>query len=180
MVHAKGQHKEIFVSYKAPELIVSEWLNTNEVLSLNKLTDKVVAIHAFQMLCPGCVLHGVPQAQKVSELFDPQHVQVIGLHTVFEHHEAMGPESLKAFLHEFRITFPVAIDQAAVGNPIPKTMELYEMRGTPTWILISRKGELYAHIFGKIDDLVLGAEISKLAYEGVNPKTNIYRKGSRK
>lgn len=165
---------------KAQELIVSKWLNSNEPLTLNKLKGKVIAIHAFQMLCPGCVLHGIPQAQKLSEIFHPDHVAVLGLHTVFEHHEGMGEESLKAFLHEFRIHFPVGIDQPSSHDHIPKTMELYEMRGTPTWIVIDRKGDLRLHAFGKIEDLVLGSEISKLAFEGIDTQTNIYRKGNLK
>ncbi len=74
---------------KAPELIVEKWLNTEKALTLASLKGKVVAIHAFQMLCPGCVLHGVPQAQKLFEMFSEEHVAVLGLHTVFEHHEAM-------------------------------------------------------------------------------------------
>lgn len=72
---------------KPPELIVSKWLNTNQNLSLEQLKGKVVAIHAFQMLCPGCVLHGIPQAQRLYETFSQEFVQVLGLHTVFEHHE---------------------------------------------------------------------------------------------
>jgi hypothetical protein len=81
----------------APELITSKWFNTPENLSLEKLRGKVVAIHAFQMLCPGCVLHGIPQAQRLSETFTLDHVVVLGLHSVFEHHVAMKEDSLKAF-----------------------------------------------------------------------------------
>ncbi len=133
---------------RAPELIVSKWLNTDQPLSLEKLRGKVIAIHAFQMLCPGCVLHGIPQAQKLFELFDPAHLAVIGLHTVFEHHAGMQEQSLKAFLHEFRIQFPVGIDQPSVGTSIPETMNLYELKGTPTWIIIDKNGELRHHSFG--------------------------------
>lgn len=54
---------------KPPELIVSKWLNTNQNLSLEKLKGKVVAIHAFQMLCPGCILHGMKHLVKNSWRF---------------------------------------------------------------------------------------------------------------
>ncbi len=161
---------------KAPELITSKWLNTTERLSLEKLKGKVVAIHAFQMLCPGCVLHGIPQAQKLFETFSSDHVAVLGLHTVFEHHEAMEEKSLKAFLHEFRVKFPVGIDEPSKGGDIPKTMELYQMRGTPTWLLIDKKGELMVHAFGQMDELLLGAEVARLVLEDLPPNTNIYKK----
>lgn len=156
----------------AHELIVSKWLNTNGSLSLEKLKGKVIAIHAFQMLCPGCVLHGIPQAQKLFETFNPEHVAVLGLHTVFEHHEGMQEKSLKAFLHEFRVKFPVGIDEpSSNGASLPKTMELYQMQGTPTWLIFDRTGELKVHAFGQMTDMVLGAEIAKLALE--NNKTDI-------
>ena len=86
----------------APPLIVSQWFNTDKPLSLEALRGKVVVIEAFQMLCPGCVSHALPQAQRVAAAFSTNDVAVIGLHTVFEHHEAMRPEALKAFLHEYR------------------------------------------------------------------------------
>lgn len=164
---------------KAQELIVSKWLNTDQPFSIGKLKGKVIAIHAFQMLCPGCVLHGVPQAQKLFETFNSEHVVVLGLHTVFEHHEAMQEKSLRAFLHEFKVKFPVGIDQPLVGTDIPQTMNLYQMRGTPTWIIIDKEGELKIHSFGQMDDLLLGAEIARLAIEGIESDTNIYKNKTR-
>ena len=114
----------------APELMVSQWFNSNEPISLKKLRGKIVVIEAFQMLCPGCVSHGLPQAQKISALFPKDKVIVIGLHTVFEHHNAMTPVSLKAFIHEYQLNFPIGVDEAG-DNDIPKTMEAYKLRGHP-------------------------------------------------
>ena len=94
----------------APPILASEWLNTPEPLTLEGLCGRVVVIECFQMLCPGCVSHGLPQAQRIAQTFRPQDVAVIGLHCVFEHHAAMTPLSLRAFLHEYRIRFPVAVD----------------------------------------------------------------------
>ena len=146
----------------APELEIAAWLNTPAPLSLAQLRGRVVVLHAFQMLCPGCVLHGVPQAQRIHQLFAPDEVQVIGLHTVFEHHDAMREPSLKAFLHEFRVTFPVGIDRHDQGEPMPLTMARYAMRGTPSLILIDRAGRIRSHQFGQVDDLQAGAQIARL------------------
>ena len=85
---------------QAPKLQVSEWFNTDGNLKLSDFHGKVVLIEACQMLCPGCAVHGIPLAQEVHRHFPDEQVAVIGLHTVFEHHEAMNPVSLKAFLHE--------------------------------------------------------------------------------
>ena len=117
-----------------PELAVSRWFNTTEPITLAGLKSKVVVLMAFQMLCPGCVEHGLPQAKRLRQRFSPQEVAVIGLHTVFEHHKAMTQDALEAFLHEYRWPFPVGVDMAN-GTAMPKTMAAYEMQGTPTLLL---------------------------------------------
>ena len=150
----------------APEWQTTTWFNTPEPLSLERLRGRVVLLHAFQMLCPGCVARGLPQAQRVAELFADAPLTVVGLHTVFEHHEAMGIESLRAFLHEYRIRFPVGVDMAGLdGDPIPLTMRAYAMQGTPTTVLIDARGRLRQQVFGIHDDLLLGAEIGTLLVE---------------
>jgi peroxiredoxin len=149
----------------APEWSVSQWFNTKEPRSLSSLRGKVIVIEAFQMLCPGCVAHGLPQAQRVAQIFDKKDVQVIGMHCVFEHHEAQSPLSLAAFLHEYRIQFPVGVDAASASGGIPATMERYAMRGTPTLILIDRSGRMREQMFGQIDDIALGARVMALISE---------------
>jgi len=38
----------------APEWQVETWFNTKVPLHLADLRGKVILLHAFQMLCPGC------------------------------------------------------------------------------------------------------------------------------
>lgn len=150
----------------APEWSTTQWLNTKEPLTLAGLRGRVVLVHAFQMLCPGCVSRGIPQAQRVAQLFAGAPLVVVGLHTVFEHHEAMKVESLRAFLHEYRVGFPVGVDAPdPAGRPVPQTMAAYRMRGTPTTLLIDARGRLRQHAFGAHEDLVLGAELQRLLTE---------------
>lgn len=146
----------------APELSVEQWFNTKSDLTLEKLRGRPVLIHAFQMLCPGCVAHAIPQTQKAQAVFAETDLQVIGLHTVFEHHDAMAPVALKAFIHEYRLTFPIGVDLPSSSGDIPATMAAYAMRGTPTTILIDRAGHVAANLFGQVEDLALGAMIQSL------------------
>lgn len=146
----------------APELAVSAWFNTAEALSLEALRGQVVVLHAFQMLCPGCVLHGLPQAQTLHERLGPQGVRVIGLHTVFEHHAVMTPQALQAFIHEYRLTFPIGVDRPATGHPIPQTMAAYGLEGTPSLVVIDRRGLLRERVLGRVDDLALGVLLGRL------------------
>lgn len=148
----------------APELAVSQWFNTSDELSLEQHRGKVVVIEAFQMLCPGCVAHGLPQAQRIDRAFGND-VAVLGLHTVFEHHEAMKPVSLEAFLHEYGITFPVGVDAAEADFDLPVTMRRYGLRGTPSLLVIDRAGRLRLNAFGQVDDLAIGATLARLIDE---------------
>jgi peroxiredoxin len=151
----------------APELDVSQWFNTDEPLTLGNLRGRVVVLHAFQMLCPGCVQAGTPQAQRIAALFAPDDVVVIGLHTVFEHHEAMTPVSLAAFIHEYRLGFPIGVDRPSDDGPVPRTMSRYGFRGTPSLVLIDRAGCVRHHAFGVEQDMKVGADIARLVAEAV-------------
>ncbi|MGE3064501.1 MAG: peroxiredoxin family protein [Hyphomicrobiaceae bacterium] len=150
-----------------PELSVTRWFHTKTPLSLAALKGKVVVLTAFQMLCPGCLEHGLPQAKRIHERFNRNEVAVIGLHSVFEHHAVMTEEALHVFLHEYRWPFPVGVDEPN-GAGIPKTMAAYEMQGTPTLLLFDRAGRLRRHYFGRPDDIMLAAEIMALATEDAN------------
>jgi thiol-disulfide isomerase/thioredoxin len=162
----------------APEWQTTHWLNTPVSLSLEKLRGRVVLLHAFQMLCPGCVARGIPQAQRVAAAFAGAPLTVVGLHTVFEHHEAMQLPSLKAFLHEYRVTFPVGVDAPGDGDRIPKTMRAYAMQGTPTTVLIDARGFLRRQVFGAHEDLLLGAEIQTFLLEAASDSPSMPTQGA--
>ncbi|MCA9572087.1 MAG: TlpA family protein disulfide reductase [Myxococcales bacterium] len=153
----------------APPWVVERWFGTPT--TLDELSGRVVVLHAFQMLCPGCVLHGVPQAARIHASFHRDDVAVVGLHTVFEHHAAMTPTSLAAFLHEFRVPYPVGVDAPSSTGALPTTMRLYGFRGTPSLVLIDRRGRIRADLFGRPDDLAVGAAIAALVAEPGDPST---------
>ena len=153
------------ISKPAPEWRVDSWLNTSQPLSLQSLRGRVIVLLSFQMLCPGCVAQALPLAARVHATFPHDQVAMIGLHTVFEHHEAMTPVALRAFAHEYWLQFPIGVDRHEGTQPLPLTMQAYGMRGTPTWTLIDRDGRLRQQHFGEFDPLRLGAEIAALMLE---------------
>ena len=121
---------------------------------------------AFQMLCPGCVARTIPLAQRLEQTFDHSELAVVGLHTVFEHHEVMTPQALEVFLSEYRVSFPVGCDAPnPKGGAIPLSMHTYGMQGTPTLVMIDSQGHRRAQHFGVHDELALGAEIGILLAE---------------
>jgi hypothetical protein len=144
---------------------VQTWFNTDRPLQLSLLRGRVVVLVAFQVLCPKSLSVGIPQALRIYETFEPSDVAVIGLHATFEHHDAFSTAVLKAFIHEYRLRFPIALDQPSTGGPIPHTMDRYDMRGTPSLVLIDKLGLVRKHTFGAVDDLRVGAEIGALTQE---------------
>jgi peroxiredoxin len=147
----------------APPLVVDHWFNSDQPITLERLRGRIVVLHAFQMLCPGCVAAAIPQARKLHEISKSiDDLVVLGIHTVFEHHAAMTPVSLEAFLHEYKITFPVAVDRPSTDGPIPQTMAAYGFRGTPSTVIIDREGRIARHSFGAEDDLALGLILGNL------------------
>lgn len=145
-----------------PAWQIAQWFNTDRALQLADLRGRVVLIHAFQMLCPGCVAHGLPLASKVHESFARDEVEVIGLHCVFEHHDAMQPHALRAFIQEYRLRFPIGVDLPSADGAIPRTMASWNLQGTPSTLVLDRSGRLRLHHFGAVDELRLGALIGRL------------------
>lgn len=151
-----------------PAWSVSDWLNTPEPLGPESFPGRIVVLEAFQMLCPGCVSHGLPTLQRVRDSFRPEDLAVVGLHTVFEHHAAQGHrEALEAFVHEYRLDFPIGIDRQREGQPLPETMSAYQLKGTPSFVIFDREGRRRHQHVGVGSDLTLGAVIGQLLAEPV-------------
>jgi hypothetical protein len=152
-----------------PQLHASQWFNTAKPIQLDALRGRVVAIHTFQMLCPGCVAHGLPQAVRLRDSFADDQIAVIGLHTVFEHHSVMGPDALAAFIHEYRLSFPIGVDEASSNGPIPKTMASWGLQVTPSLVLLDRDGQVRLSHFGRIDGIALGVAVGRLSEQRYDP-----------
>jgi hypothetical protein len=118
------------------------------------------------MLCPGCVEHGIPQARRVHEAFPQDRLVVIGLHTVFEHHDVQGgAAALQAFIGEYRLRFPIGLDQPDPQRTIPRTMHSLALQGTPSLVVLDPQGRVRLHHFGHLDDLRLGTLLGQLLAE---------------
>ena len=149
----------------APEIVASAWLNCRDPLTLQSLRGQVLVLHAFQMLCPGCVMQATPQVAAMAESPGSESLQVIGLHSVFEHHKVMSVEALRVYVQEFRLRFPIAVDQPAENGGVPVTMQKLGLQGTPSLVLIDKRGYLRLSHFGVVSDLQLGMLVGQLLAE---------------
>ena len=128
----------------------------------------MVVLHAFQMLCPGCVISGLPQAASIAELYSTSDVQVIGLHSVFEHRNALTAAALEAPIQEYRLSFPIAVDRPSPENPMPLTMRNYNLQGTPSLVLIDKTGRIRFQHLGRLQGRA-GRGSSACDDDGCNP-----------
>lgn len=149
----------------APPLNARHWLNSERPVTLESLRGRVVVLQAFQMTCPGCVLHALPQAARIQAAFDPNEVAVIGLHALFEHDEPARTRVLSSFLYEYGVDMPVGVDVASLDGRTPTVTDAYGFAGTPSMVLIDREGLLRAHVLGRPSDLLVGASIATLLAE---------------
>ncbi len=148
-----------------PEFTVETWINTMKAPTLADLKGRVVVIATFQPGCKGSLGHGIPQAQRVAENFDPRQVVVLGLVTAFENPEAQTKEKIEAFAAEHGLLFPIAIDKIVPGQELTATMEAYELRGTPSVLVLDRQGRVRRHYLGEASDIRLASEIMAMLVE---------------
>ena len=147
-----------------PEFTTHRWFNTETPLTLGSLKGKVIVLSAFQMHCPGSLKHGLPQAARMAQAFNADEVAVIGLNTAFEDHDKQAAGALEVFIRDNGFTFPIAKDKPN-GAGLPKTMDAYEIQGTPTTLVFDRQGRLRRHYLGQVDDIRLAAEVMALVIE---------------
>jgi Redoxin len=148
-----------FEAEPAPPLRARHWLEAERPVTLESLRGRVVVMQAFQMSCPGCILHALPQAARIQAAFDPAEVAVIGVHALFEHDEPPRLRAIASFLYEYGVSMPVAVDVASLDGRTPTLTETYGFAGTPSMVLIDREGLL------RPSDLLVGAAIATLLAE---------------
>lgn len=216
------------IGTKSPPLQVSKWVQGLET-NIDKEKDSVILVEVFQVNCPGCFMHGIPQAIDIYKKYRKEGVVVLGVATAFEDFDKNTLENLELLLSKgevigetlkmlgqygqlvdgnklpYKIPFPVAMDLLVKeSGPIPqskideiiesnvpgfesysqnqkneiiervkqylkgkeysaRTFEEFALRGTPSTILIDKKGILRDVGFGGND--FLEENIKKLLNE---------------
>ena len=200
------------VNLKAIDLEVEEWLGGPSTNISNEL-GRPILIKVFQVNCPGCFSHGIPEVLEVRQKFIDTHLLVWGLATAFEDFHINTFENLQRLIDtgevvgetlevliasgllnnnclDYSIPFPVAWDkviphhsddylldaQNFIKKDFPqfdnfptknqklitkqvvsylknkkfeaKTFDAYELKGTPSTLLIDKNGILRGKWFG--------------------------------
>jgi peroxiredoxin len=216
------------IGQKAPNFGVSEWVQ-GAPTNFDQEKDHVVLLEVFQVNCPGCFMHAIPEAIEIYNKYKDDGVRVLGLATAFEDFDKNNLENLKmlaetgevvgetkgAFsmsgqLQEgsklpYKIPFPLGMDNLSktsgevsqekimefIHPQIPEfdsqpedyrnqiiqrvkdymkskeysaeTFEKFALQGTPSMILVDRKGILRDVSFGSVGNVE--AKIQKILKE---------------
>ena len=201
------------VGQKAPNFGVSEWVQGTPT-NFDQEKDKIVLLEVFQVNCPGCFMHAIPEAINIYNKYKDDGVRVLGLATAFEDFDKNTLENLKMLVETgevvgdtkealtmygqlkegklpYKIPFPLGMDNLTktdgevsqekimqfIYPQIPEfdsqpeeykqqiiqrvkdymkskeysaeTFEKFSLQGTPSTILIDRKGIIRDISFGQ-------------------------------
>lgn len=136
------------IGQPVPPLQVSKW-RQGEAIDFSALIGKVVLIEVFQVNCPGCFLHSLPQAVGLYYRYAQQGLVVAAVATAFENFDKNTEENLQRLLENgevigetlrwltqyqllvngrlgFQIPFPVAMDKLLHRNAAVTANEVEE------------------------------------------------------
>ena len=202
------------IGQKAPNFGVSEWVQ-GAPTNFDQEKDHVVLLDVFQVNCPGCFMHAIPEAINIYNKYKDEGVRVLGLATAFEDFDKNTLDNLKMLAEtgevigetknalsmygqlkegnklSYKIPFPLGMDNLTkitgeisqdqimqfIYPQIPEfdsqpqeyknqiiqrvkdylktkefsaeTFEKFALRGTPSTILVDRKGILRDVSFGQ-------------------------------
>ena len=205
------------IGEKAPNLKLGKWVQGMDT-NFDKEGDNVKLVEVFQVNCPGCFMHSIPEIINIYNKYKGDGLSVMGVATAFEDYDKNTLENLEMLLTtgevvgdtkqaltqygqldngklSFKIPYPVAMDSlvkeggepsmekmnAFINQQIPnfesqpdeyknqiyarvkeyykskeytaETFEMYSLQGTPSTILVDRKGILRDVSFGSTANL---------------------------
>ena len=82
------------IGEKVPNFGVSEWVQ-GAPTNFDQEKDQVVLLEVFQVNCPGCFMHAIPEAINIYNKYKDEGVRVLGLATAFEDFDKNTLDNLK-------------------------------------------------------------------------------------
>lgn len=117
-------------------------LDGRKVDLLTEYKDKALVLIIYNNSCLGCTGRAIPLAYDFQQ--NNPSIQVIGIHSDFGGTKTTK-EAIKSIFTSGEVPFPIYIDENH------QVFDQFESAGTPQWILITPKGELFRSIFGSQD-----------------------------
>ena len=124
------------------ESILVTDLDGRELDLLTEYKDKALVLIIYNNSCLGCTGRAIPLAYDFQQ--NNPSIQVIGIHSDFGGTKTTK-EAIKSIFTSGEVPFPIYMDENH------QVFDQFESAGTPQWILITHKGELFRSIFGSQD-----------------------------
>jgi peroxiredoxin len=119
---------------QAPELIGSDWKNTDHAIKLSSLAGKVVVVHFWTLGCINCK-HNLGDYNEWQKQFGGKNFEIIGIHTPESDYERSG-RNLDESIQEHHIRYPVLVDNSS------KNWERWKQQFWPAIYLIDKRGRI--------------------------------------
>ena len=124
------------------ESILVTDLDGRKIDLLTEYKNKALVLIIYNNSCLGCTGRAIPLAYDFQQR-NPS-IQVIGIHSDFGGTKTTK-EAIKSIFTSGEVPFPIYMDENH------QVFDQFESAGTPQWILITHKGELFRSIFGSQD-----------------------------
>ena len=85
------------IGEKAPNLKLGKWVQGMDT-NFDKEGDNVKLVEVFQVNCPGCFMHSIPEIINIYQKFKGEGLSVMGVATAFEDYDKNTLENLEMLL----------------------------------------------------------------------------------
>lgn len=90
------------IGQKAPNFGISEWVQ-GVPTNFDQEKDQIVILEIFQVNCPGCFMHAIPEAVNIYNKYKDDGVRVLGIATAFEDFDKNTLENLRMLVETGKV-----------------------------------------------------------------------------
>ena len=175
------------IGEKAPNLKLGKWVQGMDT-NFDKEGDNVKLVEVFQVNCPGCFMHSIPEIINIYNKYKGDGLSVMGVATAFEDYDKNTLENLEMLLTtgevvgdtkqaltqygqlndgklQFKIPYPVAMDSLVKegGEPSMEKMTAFINQQIPNFE--SQPDDYKNQIYARVKEYYKSKEFTAETFE---------------
>ena len=175
------------IGEKAPNLKLGKWVQGMDT-NFDTEGDNVKLVEVFQVNCPGCFMHSIPEIINIYNKYKGDGLSVMGVATAFEDYDKNTLENLEMLLTtgevvgdtkqaltqygqlndgklQFKIPYPVAMDSLVKegGEPSMEKMNAFINQQIPNFE--SQPDDYKSQIYARVKEYYKSKEYSAETFE---------------